>query len=207
MTEPLPVSGGPRVYLAGPDVFLPDALEVGAAKKELCAEVGLVGVFPLDGPYERLGGLAPIEAGLVAFDICVELMDTCDLAVANMTPFRGPSMDVGTAVEMGYLYAQGKQVFGYTNTPGVYSDRVAPDGMFVEPFGLCEIVMAPGAVARSTGELPTAPPVDGAVGSIGGLEVFRRSIGRVAELFAGGQLRVPRSGAEPEPDQWSSDAG
>jgi nucleoside 2-deoxyribosyltransferase len=196
MTEPLLVSGGPRVYLAGPDVFLPDALEVGAAKKQLGAEVGLVGVFPLDGPYERLGGLAPTEAGLVAFDICVELMDTCDLAVVNMTPFRGPSMDVGTSVEMGYMYAQGKAVFGYSNTPGVYSDRVVPDGMFVEPFGLCEIVMAPGVVARSTGELPTAAIGDDVAGGIGGLEVFRRCIERAAELFADGRLRVPRNGAE-----------
>lgn len=132
MIDPLDAAA-PRVYLAGPDVFLPDALEVGAAKQRLCAEVGLTGVFPLDGPYERLGGLSPSEAGLAAFDICVELMDTCALAVANMTPFRGPSMDVGTAVEMGYMYAQGKPVFGYSNTSGVYSDRVSPDEMFVEP--------------------------------------------------------------------------
>jgi nucleoside 2-deoxyribosyltransferase len=196
MTGPLLAPDGLRVYLAGPDVFLPDALGVGAVKKQLCAEVGLVGVFPLDGPYERLGGRPPSEAGLVAFDICVELMDTCDLAVANMTPFRGPSMDVGTAVEMGYMYAQGKAVFGYSNMPGVYSDRVTPDGLFVEPFGLCEIVMAPGAVARSTGELPTAPLEDDAEAGIGGLEVFRRCIGRVAELFGDGRLRVPRVALE-----------
>jgi len=100
---------GPRVYLAGPDVFLPDAIEVGEAKKRMCQEHGLVGVFPLDGPYERLTGLAPRDAGLAAFDICIELMDTSQLGIASMTPFRGPSMDVGTAVEMGYLYAQGKR--------------------------------------------------------------------------------------------------
>jgi nucleoside 2-deoxyribosyltransferase len=190
--------GAPRVYLAGPDVFLPDALEVGAAKKQLCSEVGLVGVFPLDGPYERLGGLAPDEAGLVAFDICVELMDTCEVAIANMTPFRGPSMDVGTAVEMGYLFAQGKPVFGYSNLPGAYSDRVEPDGMFVEPFGLCEIVMAPGAVVRSTGELPTAAAAGRPAGGIGDLDVFRRCVGRVAELLSDGRLPTRRVLLEPE---------
>jgi len=173
---------------------------VGAAKQRLCAEVGLTGVFPLDGPYERLGGLSPSEAGLAAFDICVELMDTCKLAVANMTPFRGPSMDVGTAVEMGYMYAQGKPVFGYSNTSGVYSDRVSPDEMFVEPFGLCEILMAPGAVARSTGELPSTPLEDATTGGIGDLEVFRRCIGRVAELLSGDRVRVPHAtSATPEP--------
>jgi len=128
MIDPLDAAA-PRVYLAGPDVFLPDALEVGAAKQRLCAEVGLTGC-PL-ASYEHSWFLE--EAGLAAFDICVELMDTCALAVANMTPFRGPSMDVGTAVEMGYMYAQGKPVFGYSNTSGVYSDRVSPDEMFVEP--------------------------------------------------------------------------
>jgi nucleoside 2-deoxyribosyltransferase len=146
---------GPRVYLAGPDVFLADTVQVGTAKKELCARFGMVGVYPGDGAYERLAGLAPPDAGLVAFDICVELMDTCDLALANMTPFRGPSMDVGTAVEIGYMYAQGKPVYGYSNTAGVYADRVAPDGLFIEPFDLCDILMAPGVVARSTGEMPT----------------------------------------------------
>lgn len=196
MAEPLLSAEAPRVYLAGPDVFLPDALEVGAAKKRLCTEVGLVGVFPLDGPYERLGGLAPGEAGLVAFDICVELMDTCDLAVANMTPFRGPSMDVGTAVEMGYMYAQGKPVFGYSNTPGVYSDRVEPDGMFVEPFGLCEIVMAPGSVARSTGRLPCTPAEEATPGGVGELEVFRACVARVAELVSQDRTapRMPEMG-------------
>ena len=31
----------PRVYLAGPDVFLADADEVLAAKRSICAEAGL----------------------------------------------------------------------------------------------------------------------------------------------------------------------
>jgi nucleoside 2-deoxyribosyltransferase len=198
MNDASPSAGGaPRVYLAGPDVFLPDALAVGATKKQLCAEAGLVGVFPLDGPYERLGGLAPDEAGLVAFDICVELMDTCDLAIANMTPFRGLSMDVGTAVEMGYMFAQGKPVFGYSNVPGAYSDRVEADGLFVEPFGLCEIVMAPGAVARSTGELPTVADAGRAPAGIGELEVFRRCVARVAELRSDGRLPRARRSLEP----------
>ena len=84
--------------------------------------------FP-SGPYERLTGLAPRGAGLAAFDICIELMDTCQLGIANTTPFRGPSMDVGTAVEMGYLYAQGKPVYGYTDAPTAYTQRVDPDGV------------------------------------------------------------------------------
>ncbi len=172
--------GAPRAYLAGPDVFLPDSLAVGEAKKQICEQHGIIGVFPLDGPYERLAGLSAREAGLVAFDICIELMDTCDIGIANMTPFRGPSMDIGTAVEMGYLFAQGKPVFGYSNAASVYPDRVAPDGMFIEPFDLCDIVMAPGTVARSTGGLPTQPPQPQKTIEIGSLEVFTECVRRAA---------------------------
>ena len=41
-----------RVYLAGPDVFHPDAVTLGQRKKELCAQFGLVGVFPLDNDLD-----------------------------------------------------------------------------------------------------------------------------------------------------------
>jgi nucleoside 2-deoxyribosyltransferase len=35
-------------YLAGPDVFCPDARERGVAKKALLASVGITGLYPLD---------------------------------------------------------------------------------------------------------------------------------------------------------------
>ena len=37
-----------RVYLAGPEVFLSNAREVGARKRAICERHGLVGVFPGD---------------------------------------------------------------------------------------------------------------------------------------------------------------
>ena len=37
-----------NIYLAGPDVFLPDAIEVGRRKIEICARHGVTGVYPLD---------------------------------------------------------------------------------------------------------------------------------------------------------------
>ena len=39
----------PPVYLAGPDVFLPEYAEVGRAKQALCARYGLDGHYPGDG--------------------------------------------------------------------------------------------------------------------------------------------------------------
>ncbi|MDR9459781.1 MAG: hypothetical protein RI591_06525, partial [Dehalococcoidia bacterium] len=32
-----------RVYLAGPDVFFPNAIEIGNAKKRICAQYGFEG--------------------------------------------------------------------------------------------------------------------------------------------------------------------
>ena len=37
-----------KIYLAGPDVFRPDAFEQGERLKALCAEFGLRGLYPLD---------------------------------------------------------------------------------------------------------------------------------------------------------------
>jgi len=41
-----------KVYLAGPDVFLPDAVEVGQRKAAICARHGLTGLYPLDNAVD-----------------------------------------------------------------------------------------------------------------------------------------------------------
>jgi nucleoside 2-deoxyribosyltransferase len=179
IATPHSTAARPRVYLAGPDVFLPDAAAVGEAKKRLCAEHGLEGVFPLDSPINHLDGLPPEQVALGVFDVCVTLMDTCDLAVANMTPFRGPSMDVGTAVEVGYLYARGKPVFGYSDAAVDYADRVTDDGLTVERFGLTDNLMAPGAVARSTGGLPVRGSSAGGPFDLTAMAAFAECLQRI----------------------------
>ena len=47
-----------RIYLAGPDVFLPAPVAAGEAKKHICAAHGFVGVYPLDSGVQ-LEGLRP----------------------------------------------------------------------------------------------------------------------------------------------------
>lgn len=51
----------PRIYLAGPEVFFPNALEQGAEKKRLCCEHGFEGVYPLDNVVDGAERLAPQE--------------------------------------------------------------------------------------------------------------------------------------------------
>jgi nucleoside 2-deoxyribosyltransferase len=111
----------PRIYLAGPEVFLPDALAIGARKRALCAQYGFEGLFPYaaDAPSDDT-----VAHDLAIYRACVALLRGADLAILNLTPFRGPSADVGTAVEFGMLLALGKPVFGYTNDPDDLIDRV-----------------------------------------------------------------------------------
>jgi nucleoside 2-deoxyribosyltransferase len=114
----------PRIYLAGPEVFLPDAKGVGSAKARLCAEAGFEGCFPLDAPL-ALDGLKPVDQARVISAACETMMQSCDLAIANCTPFRGVSMDAGTAYEIGFMRALGRPVFGYTNAKGTYAARAS----------------------------------------------------------------------------------
>jgi nucleoside 2-deoxyribosyltransferase len=130
------------VYLAGPEVFLTDALEIARAKKDICQRNGFVGLAPTDDPEGVLNG--PEPDGHAIFRHCVSAMDRADLVIANMTPFRGPSMDVGTAIEVGYMHARGKPVFGYTNVLHHYGARVEPDGMQVEAFDFFDNLMCEG---------------------------------------------------------------
>lgn len=104
----------PRIYLAGPEVFLPDALGVLAAKAALAREMGFEPVTPLDN--QIADGATPFDTGMAIYLSNKALMDGCDAVIANLTPFRGPSGDVGTAFEVGYMTARGARVLAYSNS-------------------------------------------------------------------------------------------
>jgi nucleoside 2-deoxyribosyltransferase len=137
----------PIVYLAGPEVFLPNAEEIASAKKRVCRAHGFEGRFPTDEPQSS--SEPPGEDGLAIFGQCIDNLEESQLIIANMTPFRGPSMDVGTAVEIGFMYAKRRPVFGYTNVTEDYAARVTPDGMRVEAFGFADNLMCEGPLLRS----------------------------------------------------------
>jgi nucleoside 2-deoxyribosyltransferase len=96
----------PKVYLAGPDVFRPDAGAIGQRKTDLCAEFGFEGSFPLDDAVASCG-------------------------IVNLTPFRGPSADVGSAFELGVLVGLGKPCFAYTNDDESMLERLQREGLAV----------------------------------------------------------------------------
>jgi nucleoside 2-deoxyribosyltransferase len=119
-----------KVYLAGPDVFLPDAVDIGRRKVDLCARYALTGLYPLDNKID----LTAADASLKIFRSNENLMKQADAIIANLTPFRGPSADTGTVYELGYMAAAGKLCLGYSNDPAPYVDRVKRFGT-VEPYG------------------------------------------------------------------------
>ncbi len=154
----------PRVYLAGPDVFLADPVARGDRLRALCAERGLHGVFPLD----PLDAAEPAEwASLPEWERIARRNEghilSCDALIANLTPFRGPSADVGTVFELGFMRALGRPVFGWSNVAtgfeqrtralcGIAGERDA-EGMAVESFGCTDNLMIDGAIRSSGGIL------------------------------------------------------
>ena len=151
-----------RAYLAGPDVFLPDPVARGADLKRICAAHGLVGVFPLD---PLVGGDLPAWDGLPEAHRIARRNEahitSCDLLIANLTPFRGPSADVGTVFELGFMRALGRPVFGWSNSTLLFAERTrrflgpAGDTLSVEDFGLADNLMIEGAILASGGVLVT----------------------------------------------------
>ena len=140
-----------KVYLAGPDVFLPNAIAVGRRKAELCARYDLTGLYPLDNKID----LRATNASEQIFRGNEAMMNEADAIIANLTPFRGPGADAGTVYELGYMAGRGKLCLGYSNHAALYADRVREftavtskdgrltdaDGLTVEDFGLADNLM------------------------------------------------------------------
>jgi nucleoside 2-deoxyribosyltransferase len=166
----------PKVYLAGPEVFLRNAVEVGAIKAEICSRHGLDGKYPLDAQLD-FAGLALAERAYAIFRANEGLIRECDAVIANLTPFRGVGVDTGTAYEVGFMRGVGRPVFGYSNSHLSFFDRIAKwdskslkaragadptmgfedsDKMGVEQFGLAENLMIESAVHDSGGTIVQA---------------------------------------------------
>ena len=110
------------IYLAGPDVFRPDAPSHGRKLVALCAEFGFAGVFPLDPSPPT--GLSSADLAAHIYRANVAHIDACDAVVANLDFFRGAEPDSGTCFEVGYAVARGKPVVGYLPQSGTLAERV-----------------------------------------------------------------------------------
>lgn len=166
------------IYLAGPEVFLPDSQEIGLKKQALCRDYGFLGLYPGDnGTFDS--SLTRSEISRVIFATNLALMRRADIFLGNLTPFRGPSADVGTVWELGYMAGLNKPVYGYSNATASLLTRtrsfdpasrfVADSGFWHDSRGLviedldgCDNLMITESLNLFGGTLVTldSPPAD-----------------------------------------------
>lgn len=195
------------VYLAGPDVFLPDAIAILTAKVAMAAEFGFRALIPGDDHLEaRSAPAAPIPSSLI-YAANVATMKQADFGILNLTPFRGISADVGTVFELGLMTGLGKPVFGYTNIAADYLDRIwlkmhEGDGTglsakwiddhacSIENFGNADNLMIDGALGATGGMVrePTSLPL-----LFQHLDGFRKCLEVAAKHFAAASSPAPVS--------------
>ena len=91
----MPRDKRPKLYLAGPEIFLPNAKERAERQLALCEKYGFIGLHPVDNNIN-------LRASSLKTALNIYLGDTgqvreCDIVVANCNSFRGALMDDGTA--------------------------------------------------------------------------------------------------------------
>jgi nucleoside 2-deoxyribosyltransferase len=144
------MSNRPKIYLAGPDVFFPNAENRFDHLDALCYERGMLGLRPSDAGMSALAanGVPPQEIARQIYQANIDHIRTCDAVVANMMPFRGDvEPDSGTVFEVGMAIALGKPVALYL-PQGPRIKRICGEdhgkgggidvrfGAYIEDFGL-----------------------------------------------------------------------
>lgn len=148
----------PSIYLAGPGVFRQDAADFADALKQVCAAHGLAPLWPLDNEVAAASKAEQAAAIRRANEAMIRIADA---VVAEISPFRGPNMDPGTAYEIGFALALGKPVFAWSAEPRTLLVRTVDDvarehggvvydhaWFAIEDFGLGENLMIATAVER-----------------------------------------------------------
>jgi len=149
-----------KIYLAGPEVFLPNALDIGASQKLLCQQYGYEGLFPLDN---TITGNHPLEIATAIRLANQAMIHACDIVIANLSPFRGPEPDSGTVWEVGFAQGLGKRVLAYSTDMRSLKEKTQSilhlgdtdydaSGMAIEDFGLTHNLMFAHSVVASSFE-------------------------------------------------------
>src|SRR6516162_5679954 len=102
-----------KIYLAGPDVFLPDRIEIGRRKTAICARYGLTGLYPLDHPVD----LAADTISLSIFRGNEAMMDAADAIIANLTHFAAPARMPAPLTNSATWRVEGNFVSAIATTP------------------------------------------------------------------------------------------
>ena len=113
---------GVKLYLAGPEVFLPNAPKHAQAQRNLCVRYGFIGLHPMDNNVDISDTSYDTAVRIYRGDI--QQVRECDIVVANCNSFRGALVDDGTAYELGFGNALGKPSYGYVSHADPYNIRI-----------------------------------------------------------------------------------
>ena len=131
----------PKLYLAGPEVFLPNATEMAEKQRQLCEKYGFISLHPMDNNINLSD--QSMQTAVQIYRSDVSQIRECNIVVANCNAFRGLLMDDGTAYEIGFGNALGKPAYGYIaslnslaeRTRSQYPCRQLADGTTIDQDG------------------------------------------------------------------------
>lgn len=180
------------LWLAGPQVWLPDSETQAARERALCLDAGFEPLIPAVMPPGEGGDELAARQFYAAR---MAQLRQADAAIVNLTPFRGPSADTAAVFEAGVLAGLGRPIFAYLNVASeIEAEYVArvdqmlgasldenrvwrdADDCQVEDHGLPETVMLWGE-ARRLFVIVTHDPLR----DVTGLELCLEALGLYAE--------------------------
>lgn len=131
-----------KIYLAGFDVFYPDAKAVLNEKKLLCEKYGFKGLAPLDNEVDFSQPKVSIRKAI--YEANIALIKESDILCVNLNAFRHGEPDAGSVFEIGYGTALGKSVYIYVDSPESMLEKTKAndagcsykDGMWFDGQGL-----------------------------------------------------------------------
>ena len=126
-----------KIYIAGPDVFEKDSIEIGQKYVKLCKDYGFEGLYPLDNVINFEQNKQKIAQDI--YKANKNLIDECDIVIANLNSFRGKESDSGTIWECGYAIALGKKVYGYINRNTTYLQQFKENEILIKENGFTDL--------------------------------------------------------------------
>ena len=111
----------PRVYLAGPSVFRPNAKAHLASLASLCERHGLTALLPTDD----CAGATDAPLARRIYESNTQMLRSADGVLADLQEWRGHEPDSGTAFEVGFAAALELPIVGYGAPVDCYADRVS----------------------------------------------------------------------------------
>lgn len=126
-----------KIYIAGPDVFEKNSIELGQKYVKLCKDYGYEGLYPLDNVIDFNQEKQKIAKDI--YEANKKLIDKCDIVIANLNSFRGKESDSGTIWECGYASALGKKVYGYIHRTTTYLEQFKEDEKLIQNNTYCDL--------------------------------------------------------------------